>query len=356
MEYSNKTTENEICDGIQFYINGVTSVIICIVGIIGNSMSMHALKVLQDRSPAGTLLRVMAVSDVIFVSTHLFTRSVPALLWVWSPIRQVWPYMYALLDPVSRTALAVTTWITVLLAKHRYDAVSKCESIISYKTARKIKLHIFILVSFAIMLHIPRIWEYELLPGSINESQKTLKPPYSSLYRNWMYQLIYKLVIYNNLMVTIPLISLYVLTVRLKDSLLELKRRFRNSVNLNQKRRTEAEKMITVVCMTIVVVFFVCHTPALIYRFLRFAMFSKTGKQEECVPPYSGLYAASQILFLVNSSANFFIYLALCKRFRAVFMSHWICGIAGNIKATVNRKKTKSLTHVKTLTTGIPGR
>ena len=313
MASSNHSGLSEFCQDLKFSIEGVIALIIFTVGLIGNILSIYILFKLKERTPASFLLRILTISDLSYICLRFLVSTLPSICYFKEACLQfatLHPYIFAIFEPFSRIALGITIWTTIVLSWQRYVAVSSAE-LMKTKANKQARIQITVVCIVIVILHIPRFMEYDVSPSTVAEAQATRSQPYSQLFKNQTYQLIYRTILYNSIMILIPLVSLLVLTCLIKKGMRTINVTMKN-VTSNQEKRQNEERKVTYICLMIFAVFFVCNTPALGYRIMRLTSLN----DHSCNSPYTILRMVCQVLFMINASANFFIYFAMSKRFR----------------------------------------
>ena len=159
----------------------------------------------------------------------------------------------------------------------------------------------------AVLYNIPRYFEYKViyfgyednLPGTYN-LEKT------KLAHNLVYRYLYNGISYALVLFFIPLMLLIVLNFKLVWALQLGKKRWR-TLQFRQRK----EQHLTIIPLCIVLVFFICGTPALVVNTI------------DSMDPYSMQYTwfvifmvIANLLVVLNSACNFIIYCLLGKKFR----------------------------------------
>jgi hypothetical protein len=111
-----------------------------------------------------------------------------------------------------------------------------------------------------------------------------------------------------------PLILLIILNFGVVFSLITSNGK--NEFSLSSKKRQVAQRKLSLMATCLISLFFICETPACIDRIMRLA-----GYQLTTFDPIrkSGLF-----LIVIDSSLNFFVYIATNEKFREVFRRHKI--------------------------------
>ena len=173
------------------------------------------------------------------------------------------------------------------------------------------KAVIFIFVT-AVLYNIPRYFEFEVY---LNPNTRTYDIDKTALAMNVVYRYLYNLILYALCLFFIPLLLLIYLNVRLVWALQRGKKQW-ETLQFRQRK----EQNLTVIPLSIVLVFFFCGTPSLVVNMI------------DSMDPYS-LGKSSFIIFMVvanllvvlNSACNFIIYCLLGKKFRSQLVDMCKC-------------------------------
>ena len=164
----------------------------------------------------------------------------------------------------------------------------------------------------AFLYNIPRYFEFEVY---LNTNTRTYFIDKTPLAMNVVYRYLYNLILYALCLFFIPLLLLIYLNVRLVWALQRGKKQW-ETLQFRQRK----EQNLTVIPLSIVLVFFVCGTPSLVVNMI------------DSMDPYS-LGKSSFIIFMVvanllvvlNSACNFIIYCLLGKKFRSQLVAMCKC-------------------------------
>lgn len=292
---------------------------VCLLGFIGNVISFIVLLQAFKRSPMFYVLRAVAVSDAVF----LFSVFVIQTLVNMYPYTGMfyWCYMYRGYIqygtwPVLMITQMSTVWLTVLVSAERYVAICYPLKAASFCTIPKVRRSALTVFFLSVVYNIPRFFEYEIVTNM--NMDKT------AVGAHEVYRYLYSCILYSLLLFFIPLALLVILNAKLIWSL-ESGRRQWQRLSCNQKR----EQMITIIPLCIVIVFFVCGTPALVVNIV-----------DSIYPDIYGYYphfvtfmVVANLLVVLNSACNFIIYCLLGKKFRAKLLDLCRCRVGGRYRA-----------------------
>lgn len=175
------------------------------------------------------------------------------------------------------------------------------------------------MLTCVLLYNVPRFGEAYLSTVPINSTAAdgltyTVQANYTWLGANEMYRIIYYNILYAVLMLAVPLVALSGLNVRLIRALTALRRK-RAEMQGHKSSSTSQDSNVTLVLVIVVLVFTVCQTPALATQ-LMWSLLSDEARLCGGLQYYFG--RVSNLLVVVNSAANFLVYLFFNTRFRLV--------------------------------------
>jgi len=183
---------------------------------------------------------------------------------------------------------------------------------------RQAKLQLCVVLTCVILYNVPRFGEAYLNSVAINGTSAgdtpRIQAAYTWLGMNEMYRIIYYNILYAALMLAVPLVALSGLNVRLIRALTALRRK-RAEMQGPKTSTTSQDSNVTLVLVIVVLVFTVCQTPALVTQ-LMWSLLADDARVCGGLQYYFG--RISNLLVVVNSAANFPVYLFFNTRFRLV--------------------------------------
>ena len=325
-DYDNSSTDESIAvlsgsghDGqmplIDYYINGVVTNIIVVLGLIGNILTIVILSQRAMRSSTNIYLSALAWWDTIVLISTLLLIGLPGTGFK-GYMNYVFAYVVSFIYPLALIAQTATIWLTVSFTVERYIAVCHPLKAASMCTISRAKIVIGGVSIGSTLYNIPRWFDYRPSwvtdPGTnashvaVKTTSFSVNPIYVQVYFSWLYVPI---------MCIIPLVVLSVLNTFL---ILAVRRsqRQRKDMNVKQSR----ENNVTIMLVSVVIVFIICQVPALVYNLAyaidRQYVMTKFG--------YQVLSSLRNFLVNLNSAINFLLYCALGQKFRRIFL-HTFC-------------------------------
>ncbi len=302
------------CGLFFIIIYGPMYIVVCIFGLIGNSLSFAVLHRYSRSNVATFLLKALAVSDNLFLLTALSVQTITAMLMSFGKeevLIPIYPYIQTYVWPLTHMIQMGTGWRMVLIATNRYIAVGKPLHAPRLCTKRNVKVQILVMTLFIIAYNIPRFFEYKYISVNVTSADNTTQEQEENigLQSKVIYNILYENVSYCLFVFLIPLIVLVVLNVHLVR---ELKAAQKSREALTSRTSTE-ENNITLVMIVIILVFIVCQTPSALNQILYYIV---EEKQKQTCSHYMKYYHICNLLIIMNSSMNFVIYCVFRRQFQ----------------------------------------
>ncbi len=304
------------CAGSVFFfiIYGPMWGIVCIFGLIGNSLAFIVLHKFSKNNVATFLLKTLSITDNLFLLTALVIQMYPAMVLSFGleeHLIPIYPYLQTYAWPLAHMSQMGTVWMTVLVATNRYIAVCHPLQAPRLCTKHKVKVQITIMTISIIIYNIPRYLEHHYIFKNVTTSENTTNEMEVNigLASHQLYNIIYENVSYMLFLFLIPLLILIVLNAHLVK---ELKAAQKSREALTS-RTTNDENNITLVMIVIILVFIVCQTPASINQILFYIV---SDEEKSKCSHYIKYYHISNLLLVMNSSVNFVIYCMFRRQFQ----------------------------------------
>jgi len=301
----------EILNNIRYYIDGVTAVVVIFLGLIANSLTVIVLTRRVMHSSTNTFLAGLAIWDTMVLLGTLFLITLPELN---SDYRSTaWPYVIVYLYPLCLVAQTCTVWITVSFTVERYIAVCHPLKAATMCTVFRARLVIICVSLAAIVFNLTRWFEYNTHSATHTENNQTsfhFNHTLSKFGNDATYKQVYYFYLYPTVMLFIPLGLLAVLNTCLVLAV-RRSRLQQQTMHVRQAR----ENNVTVMLISVVVVFMICQIPALVYN-VAYSINSDIQRDLG----WSVLSTLRNFLVTFNSAINFILYCAFGQKFRCIFL------------------------------------
>ncbi|KAH3833762.1 FMRFamide receptor-like [Dreissena polymorpha] len=300
---NNSNNSNDLSlSNIKFFIDGVLSIIVIIFGLIGNTLTVIVLRNKVMHSSTNTFLTGLAIWDMVVLLGSLLLITLPELSQSFN--NNVHPYVVVFVYPVCLIAQTSTIWITVSFTVERYIAVGYPLKAASMCTVTHARIAVIVVSVAALLYNFVRWFEYQV------DSTENLKAIKTTLSNNSQYNTVYFLYTYTIVMLVIPLGLLAVLNTFLVLAV-RRSRVQQKTMHVRQAR----ENNVTLMLISVVVVFMICQIPALVYNIIYAIHNRKLDTFQIEI-----LSSTRNFLVTFNSAINFILYCAFGQKFRCVFI------------------------------------
>ncbi|KAK2154492.1 hypothetical protein LSH36_267g00008 [Paralvinella palmiformis] len=308
---------NEAAYGaLQYWLNGVLTNIVVLLGLIGNILTIVILSQRAMRSSTNYYLTALAVWDsVVLICTFLLIGLIGVHFETYQ--NHFHSYVVAYIYPVALIAQTATIWLTVSFTVERYIAVCHPLKAARMCTISRAK---FVIIGVSVgssLYNVPRWFDYtpkRTFHPEFNETILTYER--TEFSQNPLYLTGYFSCLYVPFMFIIPFLVLFILNAFL---ILAVRRSKRNR-EINMNVRQSRENNITIMLVTVVIVFMICQLPALVYNLAFSIDINMVGSD----PGYHILSEIRNFMVNLNSAVNFILYCALGQKFRRIFL-HTFC-------------------------------
>ncbi|CAJ0600929.1 unnamed protein product [Cylicocyclus nassatus] len=303
---------------------------VCIVGIILNTCCL--LVFTSHRShPLVPALIVLSICDLLQLALSAFVLSLPALheytgSGEYSVLAQLAYIFTGLLSPLLLAFNCASIWTICYISVQRHRAILRPLS--SMHSPSK-PLCPLVGIAVAALVFNSTVWLEFRWWIEVKNGTRFLKHEESDLHRNITYRRLRDNFLYPVLVYLVPLLLLCVLNFRILSHISAQRVAFDHKSRLAQERRS------VTLLISIVILFFICHTGGLIYRFTDHDNSSKYVLAKDCV----------NLLFNINSMANPMLYFLFTRQFRdlRVSMRHFTPSRSGSLPLNVNRGSKKQV-------------
>lgn len=314
-EIENSTAVNMdviLMANIEYYIDGIVAIIVIFLGLIGNFLTVIVLTRPTMHSSTNIFLTGLAVWDMIVLFGSLFLITLPKLSMLY--LVEVLPYIVVYVYPMALIAQTSTVWITVTFTVERYIAVCHPLRATRMCTITRARAAIIGVSICAVLFNLCRWFEYELVENieilHTNETVSSLKFNNTDFGMSENFKTIFYRYLYPLVMLIVPLSVLAILNTFLVHA---VKRSRRQQITMNV--RQSRENNVTIMLVSVVIVFMICQVPALVYNIAY-----SINEQIESKFGWKVLSSLRNFLVTFNSAINFILYCAFGQKFRCIFI------------------------------------
>ena len=336
------------------YTRIVVQLILCPIvvsfGVVGNIMNIIVLTRPWMRSSTNYYLTALAFYDVMFLLLGLFQSFNH-----YSSVKNSSWYIYYN-SPVGRPLADIcsnsTVWLTLTFTVERYIGVCLPMKGKLWCTPERARYIIAVICLIVLIITFPEFFQFRVT-GEFDPVSNTTKVVRhtTEFAKRTSYTVGY---VYINmaLFTFIPLVMLLVFNSLLVNAVLYAARQRRDNlctVRTDNQQRQQREQQITVMLISVVMVFLVCQLPQAITN-LYMAYMMATNPSPGMVLRYRLLIVGNvcNLLVMINSSCNFILYSSFSTKFRCTFRRIF-CRC---LHKTPNRRDFYSETMTMTMTTG----
>ena len=293
---------------------------VCLMGLAGNTVSIHVLSKDRNHRVVTFLLKCLAMADnlVLLVSFVTLSMIYGLLHYVkgMAFLLSTRPYIVMFVHPIGYISQTLTIWLTVLLAINRYIAICRPFDVHKFCTIRKAQLQVLVCVGLTIIINFPRFFQYNIVTVTENNTTYVTVNDSHTIGESTLFGKIYTNALFTIIVLVLPLLLLLIVNSKLISELQNMRKRISRASGYNPDKNIDGEKNITMVMVIIIVVLLVCHTPDRVAQLLRITVSAANREYPKFTFFFTNI---SNFLIVLNSSTNFFIYYFLRRRFRQIF-------------------------------------
>ena len=321
------------CDIYMFLLVGVFGSIVGLVGIIGNGLTLVVISRVGRGSITFYVLSILAVIDTIYLLCYILTQSIPDLIYYWDDFVPTDYARYALwaIFPIYCMASTASIWTTTLVTSYRYIIARGSIKQRKVYSRKSVKYQILIIIAASVVLDIPKY--FERLPSFVTGVHTPILET-TDLWRNRIYQLLYRTFVMVFLRAVLPIMVTTVMVYK-RVQLLETWKKTR-LLKFNKPDLPNDQERVSIVLVIMAMFFIVCQIPGVLYPVTR--LFFDTDDYPDveyrCDHFYIYLYTSADFLATMYSAFNFFIFYPSIPAFRKV-LKQIICRSKATHRASI---------------------
>ena len=312
-------TEKTILNAILYYLTGICRLIVCILGFIGNMMSVVVLTgKIYNASSTYVYLIALAVSDSLLLVTALvlslndiFTETMEYNRNISEFIAFTFPYI----SPLCNTFQTISIWLTLGFTVDRYIMICHPFQGVKFCSRKRAVLVVLGLHILGVMFTLPQFFEKKTVVKYI-EGHKIIAVDYTTFGKSQGYLSGVHLWAYLIFIFVLPCVTLAVLNFLL---ILAVKKSRSTERRMSLGVTTAHRNDTTVMLVAVVLVFMVCQLPALVSHTI-WATDPETFLQGgEKYMHLHIMLEVSNFLVVLNSAVNILLYYGFSQKFRKEF-------------------------------------
>ena len=302
---------------VNYWLNGVTGLSICVIGLIMNTITLMILRSMPEwKHMMNYLLSFLLIANNIFLVTQWIN-----ILFYNFNIKDVIVIIPNIVYPMEKTILTISVFCTVGLAHQAYLLTWKYEEYknISSSTESLRKqtfAYALPITLLSVVINLPRWFSY-----GIESNEHGYKKVEKSLKRNFYYVIYYENFVLNVLTVFVPITLLVFFNLSVYNFVQKRQREIDSTLSegysYSVKHKNDQKKIAennhqpqANILIVIIILFISCHFPRCMLKFS-----DGYPKQIENLI----LDTIGRVLLISYASATPFIYLAKNTRFRNQF-------------------------------------
>ena len=292
--------------------------VICVLGILGNIISLVVLSCDRSKCPTFYSLKALASTDVLLLTSALVQQVVPMFCFLIKCTNSFClnlGYVRVYVWPVICIAQMSSIWLTVLISAERYAAICRPLQAKSMRNLPKVRMGVICILLLSLLFNMPKFFEFQPVKETSTVTNLTwVMVGDTSLRRNPVYRYLYNTALYCLVIYAAPLSILTALNVKIVTQMRQASRVW-EQLNRIQQRELKA----TAIPLCIVIVFFVCGTQSLVSFILDAVFVESTSERLQIYT------AVVNLLVIINSAINFLIFYLFGSKFRRLLRHVMIC-------------------------------
>lgn len=297
---------------VTYYL-GMCSLVLCCFGLVGNTLSAIVLTRKPMRSSTYSYLCGLSVCDFLVVLFSLLLVMYDVRTDQDSWYAKIYPYMFPWVHPAAFTFQVTSVWLTLAFTVDRYIMIChpfKAEPYCTISRARKV---IVALYFFGICFNMPKFFEYTTKTHRLELPYRNLTIVYwapTEMGNSPVFRQLYHSYFYILFVCGVPFLALAILNGFLMAAV-HMSNKKGKEINAVDRKRNDT----TIMLIGVIVIFFVCQTPALVSR----AIWAGTKLEKFKRLPFFILNETGNMLVILNSAINVVPYYFFGRKFRKQF-------------------------------------
>ncbi len=348
---------SDICLLYNLIIRGIMCFTIMLFGVSSNILTMLTLWDERKASTTSYLLTSLASVDTLNLLVLAWMNAVPQFCnnkWFhWDTChtlrRKYWETFKTQGWALFTFFNLISLYIVILIAFQRYLAVCKPLRVKTLASMKNIKFAILFVVILSFVTNLPMAIEEKVY---FDEERGRYRSERQGFANSWWYSDFYATIIFTYILIyIIPVVSLSILSFFLLRSLRTADQSRKQMVNQGQLK--PQNKNVTITLLAVIMTCAVCEFPGIILLLLKEVF--DLGDFSECESIVFYFTGLNSMLVMVNSSANFVIYMTSSEAFRMKLKTKFLRKKAGeskmfsDIKTEINPREI-SLESTQTIT------
>lgn len=312
-------TEKTILNAILYYLTGICRLILCILGFIGNTMSIVVLTgKIYNASSTYVYLIALAVSDSLLLVTALilslndiFTETMGDNRKISEFIAYTFPYI----SPMCNTFQTISIWLTLGFTVDRYIMICHPFQGVQFCSRKRAVLVVIALHILGIIFTLPQFFEKRTVVQYFGD-HKIVAVDYTKFGSSQGYLSGVHLWAYLIFIFVLPCVTLAVLNFLL---ILAVKKSRSTERRMSLGVTTAHRNDTTVMLVAVVIVFMVCQLPALVSHTIWATDPNTFLNGGEKYIHLHIMLEVSNFLVVLNSAVNILLYYGFSQKFRKEF-------------------------------------
>ena len=299
---SGEYDEGNILDNRQTVLICVSGTL-ALLGLVGNIISFRTFGKMMAKNATTLLLRALAVFDSCVLLLNFVCYAASYAEDIWS--HPVWMFANTYIIPFLHIAFMANAGTSVIIGANRYIAVCRPLQAARLCTAGHARKQLSCVVLFSIAYGLPRFFSC-----TITKSDDGSEYIRKALLRNKVWYAYFYIIGCEMIFrFIIPFALLLFFCVRLTTTLREARKQL---LDLHGGRRVDTR--VTSMLVTLLGVFLISNAPNFIYNSLRIILMHDI----QFTRSWTGMILSdtADIFVIMNSSINWFIYVAYIREFR----------------------------------------